>query len=157
VTVEGVRALATAGIIVGSPKYLAPERLIDGIGLPESDLWSVGATLYYAVEGRPPFTRPTIDATLLAIAGERPDPPRQAGPLTGVLAGLLRHEPADRLTAGEAGAALSAIVLEPVEAPAGIAWPRRPSRSRIGFAVLATAVIALLAVVTVLTQRPGGA
>jgi serine/threonine protein kinase len=157
VTVEGVRALATAGIIVGSPKYLAPERLIDGIGLPESDLWSVGATLYYAVEGRPPFTRPTIDATLLAIAEERPDPPRQAGPLTGVLAGLLRYEPADRLTAGEAGAALSAIVLEPVEAPAGIAWPRRPSRSRIGFAVLATAVTALLAVVTVLTQRPGGA
>jgi serine/threonine protein kinase len=157
VTTEGLRALAAAGIVLGSPKYLAPERLIDGIGRPESDLWSVGATLYYAVEGRPPFARPTIDATLLAIAGERPDPPRQAGPLTGVLAGLLRHDPADRLTAGDAGAALSAIALDPVAAPVGAAWPGRPSRRRIGFAVLAAVVTALLAVVTVLAQRPGGA
>jgi len=157
VTTAGLRALAAAGIVLGSPKYLAPERLIDGIGLPESDLWSVGATLYYAVEGRPPFARPTIDATLLAIAGERPDPPRQAGPLTGVLAGLLRHRPGDRLTAVDAGAALSAIALEPVDAPVGSSWPRRPSRSRIGFAVLAAVVTALLAVITVLASRPGGA
>ncbi len=157
VTTVGLRALAAAGIVLGSPKYLAPERLIDGIGLPESDLWSVGATLYYAVEGRPPFARPTIDATLLAIAGERPDPPRRAGPLTGVLAGLLRHRPADRLTAGAAGAALSEIVLEPVDGPAGLAWRRRPSRERVGFAVLAAVVTALLAVVTVLAQRSGGA
>ncbi|MCU7728789.1 serine/threonine protein kinase [Actinoplanes sp. KI2] len=157
VTTEGLRALAAAGIVLGSPKYLAPERLIDGISLPESDLWSVGATLYYAVEGRPPFARPTVDATLLAIAGERPDPPRRAGPLIGVLAGLLRYEPADRLSVDEAGAALSAIVLESVRTPAGGAWPCRPSRSRIGFAVLAAMVSALLAVVTVLTHRPGGA
>jgi len=109
------------------------------------------------VEGRPPFARPTIDATLLAIAGERPDPPRQAGPLTGVLAGLLRSEPADRLTADDAGAALSAIVLAPIEAPARPAWPRRPSRARVGVALLAAALTALLAVVTVLAQRPGGA
>jgi len=74
-----------------------------------------------------------------------------------VLAGLLRNEPADRLTADDAGAALSAVVLEPVETPAGRAWPRRPSRARVGFAVLAAVVTALLAVVTVLAQRPGGA
>ncbi|MFF5292898.1 serine/threonine-protein kinase [Paractinoplanes globisporus] len=157
VTVEGLRALAAAGIVLGSPKYLAPERLIDGEGTPESDLWSLGATLYYAVEGRPPFARATIDDTLLAIAGERPDPPSQAGPLTGVLAGLLRHDPDDRLTAVEAGSALSAILRRPAEKAATHPWPAAPSRSRVEFAVLTALVTALLAVVTVLSHRPGGA
>ena len=158
VTTEGLRALAAAGIVLGSPKYLAPERLLDGEALPESDLWSLGATLYYAVEGRPPFARPTIDATLLAIAGERPDQPVLAGPLTGVLAGLLRHDPADRLPPVEAGAALSAIVRRPEpERPPPARQFVAPTIFRVRFALLSALVTALLAVVTVLSQRPGGA
>ena len=94
VTVDGIRALAAAGIILGSPKYLAPERLTGGVASPESDLWSLGATLYHAVEGRPPYVRATTVDTLLALAEGPPDPPVRAGPLTRVIESLLRHDPA---------------------------------------------------------------
>ena len=149
VTGDGLRALAAAGIVLGSPKYLAPERM-DGLALPESDLWSLGATLYHAVEGRPPFARRTLDATLLAIAEDPPDPARLAGPLTPVLEGLLRPDPADRLPSGDVGAELSAVVRQDAAEPRGtLGWP---SGSRLRFAAVATLIVALLAVVTVLAD-----
>jgi serine/threonine protein kinase len=149
VTGDGLRALAAAGIVLGSPKYLAPERM-DGLALPESDLWSLGATLYHAVEGRPPFARRTLDATLQAIAEDPPDPARLAGPLTPVLEGLLRSDPADRLPVGDVGAELSAVVLRDAAEPRGtLDWP---SRTRFRFAAVAALIAALLAVVTVLAD-----
>jgi hypothetical protein len=112
VTAEGIRELAGAGIVLGSPKYVAPERLSGGACTPESDLWSLGATLYHAVEGRPPYVRDSIDETLQAILDGEPPPPRRAGPLTAVLTGLLRHDPAERLCPSEVEARLRAIVGE---------------------------------------------
>ncbi|WP_155123460.1 MULTISPECIES: serine/threonine-protein kinase [unclassified Actinoplanes] len=101
VTVPGVAALTEARVILGSPKYIAPERLFDRASTARSDLWSLGATLYHAVEGHPPYARSSIAATLRSLAAGPPDAPRRAGPLTPVLAGLLRHDPADRLTPAE--------------------------------------------------------
>jgi hypothetical protein len=101
VTGEGIGALARAGIILGSPNYIAPERLLDGVATAKADLWSLGATLYHAAEGRPPFLRRTTAATLRAVTDGAPDPPRLAGPLIGVLNGLLRRDPAERMTAAE--------------------------------------------------------
>jgi serine/threonine protein kinase len=101
VTDEGIDALARAGIILGSPNYIAPERLLDGVATARADLWSLGATLYHAAEGRPPFLRKTTGATLRAVTDGAPDPPRLAGPLSGVLIGLLRRDPAERMTAAE--------------------------------------------------------
>src|SRR3954464_1432603 len=89
------------GLVVGSPQYVSPERARDGASTVESDLWSFGATLYAAVEGRSPYARDSAMATLMALATEPPDPPVLAGPLTPVLLGLLRHDPATRLTASE--------------------------------------------------------
>ena len=61
------------GLIVGSPQYVSPERARDGASTVESDLWSFGATLFAAVEGRSPFARDSAMATLMALATEEPD------------------------------------------------------------------------------------
>src|SRR4051794_13428531 len=108
-TRAGVTALADAGIILGSPKYVAPERLFDGRSDERSDLWSLGATLYHAVEGRTPFKRATVDDTLRAADTGHRDPPDRAGPLTPVLLGLLRREPAERMPAAEVRSRLRRI------------------------------------------------
>jgi len=109
VTERGVGALHRAGIILGSPNYVAPERLFDGVSTARSDLWSLGATLYYAVEGRPPFGRPSTEDTLRALDAGRPDPLRLAGPLAEVLDGLLRRDPAARMTARQVARRLRAV------------------------------------------------
>ncbi|MFI5846042.1 protein kinase [Catenuloplanes sp. NPDC051500] len=90
------------GVMLGSPAYLAPERATDGVVGPASDLWSLGATLYTAVEGRTPYTRSSSVATLTALATELPPPPVRAGALLPVLEGLLRKDPAARIGADEA-------------------------------------------------------
>jgi hypothetical protein len=90
------------GLILGSPQYIAPEQAREGVSTPQSDLWSLGATLYAAVEGRPPFTRPTTLSTLTALATERPDPTARAGALRPLLDGLLRRSPRNRMDAVEA-------------------------------------------------------
>ncbi|MFI5895511.1 serine/threonine-protein kinase [Actinoplanes sp. NPDC051513] len=127
VTSEGVRALAGAGIVLGSPKYLAPERLYDGVALPESDLWSLGATLYHAVEGRPPYARETTAETLLAITEGPPEPPERAGPLAPVIGGLLRHDPAARLAPPEVEELLRDVVRQPIGRPALASPPPSPA------------------------------
>ena len=101
--------LTSSGMILGSPAYMPPERARGGRGGPESDLWSLGATIYAAVEGHPPFDRNGALATLMAVAAEEPDPPRRCGPLWPVISGLLRRDPATRLTADAAEAMLREI------------------------------------------------
>jgi eukaryotic-like serine/threonine-protein kinase len=98
------------GLVVGSPQYVSPERARDGASTVESDLWSLGATLYAAVEGRSPYARESAMATLTALATEPPDRPVLAGPLTPVLTGLLRHDPAERLTGQQIEIKLRAVV-----------------------------------------------
>jgi serine/threonine protein kinase len=91
-----------AEALIGSPQYIAPERVRDGVSTPATDMWSLGATLYAAVEGRAPYQRETTTATLLALANEPPDPMRRAGPLAPLLLGLLERDPARRADADAA-------------------------------------------------------
>jgi hypothetical protein len=100
-TLEGDANVTRPGLVLGSPAYIAPERARDGVGGPASDLWSLGATLYAAVEGRSPYERTSAIATLTALASEEPDPPRRAGLLRPVLTGLLRKDPSVRINAAE--------------------------------------------------------
>jgi eukaryotic-like serine/threonine-protein kinase len=72
--------------------YLAPERAIGQPATPAADLWSLGATLYTAVEGRPPFHGDGEAAVRAAVASGYPDPPSRAGPLWPALSGLLRRD-----------------------------------------------------------------
>jgi serine/threonine protein kinase len=103
-------ALTTAGILIGSPSYLAPERARGGPAGAPADLWGLGASLYTAVEGRPPFERPGALASLTAVVADEPDPYRNAGPLEPVISGLLRKDPGARLSAAEAEQMLRVVV-----------------------------------------------
>ncbi|PZT77987.1 serine/threonine protein kinase [Streptomyces sp. AC1-42W] len=99
--IEGDSTITRTGELVGSIDYLAPERVKGGDPGPASDLWSLGATLYTAVEGRSPFRRTSPISTMQAVVTEEPPPPTRAGALAPVITALLRKEPEDRPTAAE--------------------------------------------------------
>jgi serine/threonine protein kinase len=101
--------LTSTGLIVGSPGYLSPEQLDGADASPASDLWGLGATLYYAVEGRGPFSRDTTAATIAAVLQADIPPARVRGPLGSVIAGLLQRNPALRLTGPQATALLGTL------------------------------------------------
>ncbi|MFD9599070.1 protein kinase [Streptomyces sp. NPDC059970] len=113
-------SLTATGSIIGSPDYMAPERIRGEEGDPSSDLWSLGMMLYVAVEGRHPLRKATTLATLAAVLDEEIPPPRQAGPLTPVLNALLTRDTAARPGAGELDRMLASVGApssEPVGAP----------------------------------------
>lgn len=99
--IEGDSTITRTGELVGSIDYLAPERVRGGDPGPASDLWSLGATLYTAVEGRSPFRRTSPISTMQAVVTEEPPPPARAGALAPVITALLRKEPEDRPSAVE--------------------------------------------------------
>ncbi|WP_052863708.1 serine/threonine-protein kinase [Streptomyces niger] len=109
---SGTSTLTKTGELVGSIDYLAPERVKGGTPGPASDLWALGATLYQAVEGRPPFRKNTAVETAYAIAVDPLDPPRNAGPLTALIEALLAKEPSDRPSAETVERALRAPASE---------------------------------------------
>ncbi|MEU2159371.1 serine/threonine-protein kinase [Streptomyces sp. NPDC019396] len=99
--IEGDATLTRTGELVGSLEYLAPERVRGGEPGPASDLWSLGVTLYTAVEGSSPFVRSSPLSTMTAVVTEEPPEARHAGPLGPVIAALLRKEPEKRPSADE--------------------------------------------------------
>lgn len=93
-------------VLEGSPAFISPEQLRGDQPAPASDLFSLGATLYAVLEGRAPFAKTDVFATLTAVAEDPPRPSPRAGRLGPVISGLLAKEPAQRLTADAARAAL---------------------------------------------------
>ncbi|WP_037675914.1 serine/threonine-protein kinase [Streptomyces griseus] len=96
--IEDTTALTMVGMLVGSPDYMAPERVSGRPQGPPSDLWSLGATLCASLAGHSPFSRDTTLATLHAVLYEEPELPPTAGPLTAPLAHLLHKDPTARPT-----------------------------------------------------------
>ncbi|MBT2406545.1 MULTISPECIES: serine/threonine-protein kinase [unclassified Streptomyces] len=99
---EAMSKLTRSGELVGSLDYLPPERAQGQEPGPASDIWSLGMTLYAAVEGTSPFRRTSAWSTLAAIVTEPLPEARRAGPLAPVLQALMAKEPANRPAAGQA-------------------------------------------------------
>ncbi|MFJ3907189.1 MULTISPECIES: serine/threonine-protein kinase [Streptomyces] len=99
--IEGDSSITRTGEIVGSIDYLAPERVTGGTPGTSSDLWSLGATLYTAVEARSPFRRTSPISSLQAVVNDEPPALRQAGALGPVITALLRKDPGERPSAQE--------------------------------------------------------
>lgn len=95
-TVKGDPKLTATGLVLGSPSYMAPEQASKDETGPASDLWALGATLYYAVEGEAPFDRGQAIPTLTAVVHDDPRPMEKAGELRPVVAALLAKEPNER-------------------------------------------------------------
>jgi tRNA A-37 threonylcarbamoyl transferase component Bud32/sugar lactone lactonase YvrE len=125
-----ITELTGTGPRPGAIGYLAPEQLEDAEVGPPADVWALGATLYHAVAGAPPFTGSTMAALMAAILTGRPSPAAQAGPLGGILESLLARDPAERPAAAAVAGTLAELATRPValQPPRG----RRHSRAAPG-------------------------
>jgi len=178
-------ALTISGVLLGSPSYLAPERARGGRAGAAADMWALGASLFAAVEGHPPFERDGVLASLTAVVADELEPSPHAGPLWPVIEGLLLKDPAARLDAAEAEQMLHRIAApdalsptesdhaqEPDTAPrpdsapepdptlgdTAVARDRAPGRRRrfgVGLAAL-TAIAVIVAGITMALSRPPG-
>jgi hypothetical protein len=151
VALAGESGITTTGVVMGSPSYMAPEQALDEPIGPPSDLWSLGATLYLAVEGQPPYQRKSPVSTLTALTTEPPRPPTQAGPMRAVLDGLLEKDPARRVDAGTAERLLRVAT---GEAPPSAVIPAGPPKRRGRLLWPAVALIPALLLVGVAVFRP---
>ncbi|MEU0433123.1 protein kinase [Streptomyces sp. NPDC006290] len=97
-------------VLVGTAGYLAPERATGGPPTAAADLFSLGCTLYFGVEGHGPFDRDTDLAAITAVVLEEAPPPGRAGALRPVVEGLLVKDPARRLSAEDTASALARIL-----------------------------------------------
>ncbi|MFJ9847238.1 serine/threonine-protein kinase [Kitasatospora sp. NPDC101155] len=100
--------ITATGTFIGSPEYMAPERIRGSSDLPSSDLFSLGATLFQAAEGISPFRRDTVPASISAVLlDEHPPLKRAKQPLADLISRLLRKEPDERPKIPEALALLN--------------------------------------------------
>ncbi|WP_455681752.1 serine/threonine-protein kinase, partial [Streptomyces violascens] len=124
--IQDAAALTVVGMLVGSPDYMAPERVSGKPQGPASDVWSLGATLCAAVAGCSPFARPSTLATLHAVLYEEPELPDTAGPLAPLLAQLLVKNPELRPGLDEIAARLMPIAAPPTVLATGPAPAPHP-------------------------------
>ncbi|MGP3927079.1 protein kinase domain-containing protein [Streptomyces sp. 8N616] len=159
---EGAAGDTSPHVIVGTPQYMAPELLATGSRTPAADLWSLGVTLYEAVEGRPPVRGSTASDTMRAVLED--EPPPLAGPLRPLIDGLLAQDPQERMSAARAeellshlthllgsavdarvgSAAFPASSPEPMPDAAPMARSRAAPALRVGAPLITGAVLALL-------------
>ncbi|KAB1990743.1 bifunctional serine/threonine-protein kinase/ABC transporter substrate-binding protein [Streptomyces triticiradicis] len=107
---DATTKLSHSGIVIGTPQYMSPEQLEGKRPTPANDLWALGATLYHAVEGQPPFAAEGLHALAVAVFTRPYRPPVHAGPLAPVLEALLTKDPEQRVSTTEAAAMLAAAL-----------------------------------------------
>ncbi len=126
---------APSGTVTGTPSYMAPETAAGGEPDEASDVWALGATLYFAVEGREAYPgQGSAAATLRSVTTQAPPAPQRAGPLQPILADMLSRDPATRgtmhgaklrLERVAAGGPTAGPVPEPPGQPAAAGAPAR--------------------------------
>ncbi len=167
--IEGETSLTDTGGFVGSPEYIAPERVLGQRPGPASDLWSLGVVLYAATEGVSPFRRSNTPATLQSVLNATPAAPASApGPLADAINGLLQKDPARRPNAAQVRALLETAANPPApspptqivsrtEAPQRRFRPGRKGWFGLGAVVAAAAVTAYLTIANPFAgPLPGG-
>ncbi|MGZ5405546.1 MAG: serine/threonine-protein kinase [Nocardioides sp.] len=177
----GDATLTHSGIFTGTPNYIAPEVARGGSPGPASDVWALGASLFAAVEGRPPYDSDSNALAVLAtISTEEPRAPERAGPLTEPIQRMLDRDPDSRWTMGEVAHALHMLhdppaaptetraetkvravpvpVPEPVPVPVPATVPvaEQPRRRRRGPALVAALVTLLVVAIAGLALRDSG-
>lgn len=111
--------LTAAGSVLGTPAYMAPEQALGRRPGPQADLYGLGATLYFAVEGRAPFAESNSWETTQAVRTRPHRPGVKLGPLEPIIASLLVKDPRERPSVAEVDAAL-ADVAGPVTLPGSV-------------------------------------
>ncbi|MCW2573447.1 MAG: putative serine/threonine protein kinase [Frankiales bacterium] len=129
-TFSGDSSITSTGLLLGSPSYIAPERARGEVPGPPSDLWSLGATLFTAVEGRPPFDKGQPLPTLTEVVTGVHAPFVAAGALATVLDGLLEKDPELRYDARAARAAFERILADQDAGDTVAAEPAEPATTR---------------------------
>ncbi|WP_405981801.1 protein kinase domain-containing protein [Streptomyces sp. NBC_00158] len=124
---EADDGLTGTGVVIGSMPYLSPERARGEKGGAPSDLFSLGTTLYEAVEGVSPFKRETKVGSQYAVAHDTVAPPRYAGRLRPLIEGLMEKEPDARLTVAGALELLAPAVAPTATAPLAPLAPAKPA------------------------------
>ena len=136
-SVEGQAAITRSGLLVGSPGWMAPERLRGEVPGPQADLWSMAATLYQAVEGVSPHDRPEYLSVLTSVLTDPPRTPVRVGELGPLLLAMLAKDPRVRPAPGVVRQVLESVArggptealtmprLTPVPGPAAVppGWP----------------------------------
>ena len=107
--IVGKNSLTSDSMVLGTPEFLAPELFTDHPAGPGTDLWALGVTLYYALDGRSPFRAETMPATMAAILSKNPDEPRTGGEVAALVLTMLRKHPAERPDAATVAAVLRRV------------------------------------------------
>ena len=132
-TIRDDSRLTATGLIVGSPSYMSPEQARGDTVGPATDLWALGALLYFATEGETPFQGDSALATASAVVHGRPRPAGRPGPLSVIVTRLLMKDPGNRATPGEVRTALTRAARPPA--------PARTAPARTATLPMATAAV----------------
>jgi hypothetical protein len=160
--------ITATGLVLGSPSYMAPEQAHSRDIGTAADLWALGATLYFAVEGRPPFDKGAAIPTLTSVIEEEPPFPARAGALAPLIGDLMSKDARARPDASTAQRRLTEVAngtavarpSPPVEVPPDPAPAARPvkrgrrSAVAVGGIVLASLIVLGIMLVTSRPETP---
>ena len=105
--------MTSRGIMLGTPSFIAPEVASGAALTTAADLWGLGATLWAAMSGQPPYDGTNVLRTINAVVHSEVPAPVGADELTPVIAGLMVKSPDDRMTLADVRKLVRPLMAEP--------------------------------------------